>query len=667
MSKFSMDYVIDNLIEYGDYFNSERALPSIYDGLKPSQRKILFAAKTLGLKSTGKYKKVVNLVGATMPIYTHGEASLGGAIIRMGQDFKMTYPVLDIQGNVGAQSNLSASDAGAASPRYIETRLTKIGEELLDSISNGTAKMTKNFDGTVSEPEHLFIPVPAFLLFNQRGIGVGTATSVPSFKLSSVIASVEALIQNPTLSTEELAEILEPFYIQEATVVNKNDLRQVYAHKPRDNKKASIKLRATFTRKGNELIITNFPYDAYPTKIVEQIEAKLETVPIFKQIVRAQDITQLDEKTKKEKVKMSLVLKASVDEEELIRALCENTSLQSYASVNMVLLDRNNHPKEYSIHEALLEWIEIYKEKTVDNLSAKKSSLLSEIEVLQGLLKALSEIDIIIELIKKSESKNAASGAIQARGYTEKQALAILDMKLSRLAKLEKQELTLKEESKQKELLEIQEVLDSKEKIQVLMSQNSKGYLKQDVSGKCKIEQSEYVKVKIEKNDKFYVSFDKKGNARISETKPTGKNNEGTSQNPVYLLAENSIVVVKNAKDTVVCGVFGVLEGEQILHFSEDGYVKKTLKRDLLTSRTAVATKQESVVSVLQTNSNELVLLKTKKGKQIIFETDEVPSTGRGAKGVVAVKLDAGDKVASVEITPKRIASIPYGRNKKPK
>lgn len=666
-NKFNLDYVVDSLIEYGDYFNSKRAIPSIYDGLKPSQRKILFAADMLGLKSSGKYKKVINLVGATMPIYTHGDASLGSAIARMGQDFKMTYPVLDIQGNIGAQSNLSAPDAGAADSRYIETRLTKIGEELLSSIKKGTAKMTKNFDGTISEPEHLFIPIPAFLLFNQKGIGVGTATSIPSFKLSTVIDSVKALIANPSLTTEELANILEPFYIQQATVVNKNELKSIYAHKPGDGKKSSIKFRASFTRKGNELIVTNFPYDAFPTKIVEQIEEKMELIPVFKNIIRVQDTTKLDSKTHKEKVEMVLAIKPSTDEEQLIKALCENTSLQSYASVNVVLLDRNNHPREYSIHEALLEWIEIYKEKTVDNLQEEKRQLEDKIEVLEGLLKALSEIDIIIELIKSSESKSDAARKIIARGYTSRQADAILDMKLSKLANLEGVELLNKKEDLQKELFSVNEILDSPVKINERMIKQTELYRKEDVPGSCKIEQSEYVKVKIEKDDKFFVSFDKKGNAKITDTKPSGKSIEGSAKNPVYLLCDNMVIPVKNINTPLIGGVFGMLEKDEVLHFSEDGYVKKTLKPNLMTARNAQVTKQEKVVGVIQTNENCIVLLTTNKNKSLQFETNEVSSTDRGAKGVIAAKLDKDEKVVSVEIIPNRKTSIPYGRNKKTK
>ena len=246
MSFNASEYVIKNLQEYGTYFNEERAIPSIYSGLKPVQTKILFAAKGLGLKSTGKYKKVVNLVGATMPLYQHGDSSLEGAIARMGQNWKCTYPLLNIQGNIGSQSSLDAPNSGAASSRYIETRLSPLGELLLNSIKEGTAKMVPNFDNTLTEPEHLFAPVPVFLLLNQKGIGVGTATSIPSFRLESVLKVTAALMDNPNLSFNEIANILEPFYVQKAKVVNKSELAEIYSKLPREGKKGSIKFRAEF-------------------------------------------------------------------------------------------------------------------------------------------------------------------------------------------------------------------------------------------------------------------------------------------------------------------------------------------------------------------------------------------------------------------------------------
>ena len=171
----------------------------------------------------------------------------------------------------------------------------------------------------------------------------------------------------------------------------------------------------------------------------------------------------------------------------------------------------------------------------------------------------------------------------------------------------------------------------------------------------------------FEKNDKFFVSFDKKGNAKVTETKPSGKFFEGDMKNPIYLFSDNMILPVKGMNIPLFGGVFGVLEKEEILHFSEDGFVKKTLKNKLLTARNAQVTKQEKVIGVIQTNENCIILLTSNKGKKLQFETNEVSSTDRGAKGVIAAKLDKDERIVSVEIIPKRETNIPYGRNKKMK
>lgn len=646
------ELVKKNLETYGNYFNEERAIPSIYSGLKPSQEKILYGAKILGLKSSGKYRKAIILVGAAIANYKHGNASLEGAIVRAGQPFKMTYPILSLQGNKGGQSNLSAPHSGAAGLRYLEVRLTELGEQLLESIKEGTALMGRNFDNTADEPKHLFIPIPAFLLFNQKGIGVGTATSIPSFKKESVIETTLALIKNPSLSFEEIAALLKPYYVQEATVVNKSELATIYSHLPRDGKKGSIKFRATLKEVGNKLVISNFPYDASPTIVIEQIQRQLDKDrnSIFSSIIKAQDTSSL--KDREEIVSMELILKPKTDIETLVNALCEFTSLQSYVSLNLIMLDKEGKVKEYNIKTALLEWIEICEEKLRLKTENSKRKVESELEIVLGLLKALDEIDEIIALIKSSESKATAQKLLINRGYSEFQSKAILDMKLSKLANLGYKELLIEKEAFESELFKLNEILTKKEVFIETMSNWIKEVGGKDqYKGNCKIVQSDLIKVQKAKAETFYLTIANQI-AKLSSETPKSKNHViGSPSNPIYLLSGSDVIPIKNMETVSFGEAFGVVKDKDVVHFSKDGYVKRTSSENLKTSRKAIATKMENVISAEELQDEFTIT--TSKNKKHKLKGSSIKLTARGTKGIRMIKLEEGEFIIKVEPSKK--------------
>lgn len=658
-------FVLDSLQEYGQYTNEHRSIPSIMDALKPSQRKILYGAYLLKLKDEGKYKKVTNLVGQVVPFYQHGAASLEGAIVKLGQSFRTTYPLLDIQGNKGGQSLLDSPNCGAAASRYIETRLTGIGMELLKSIKDGTAKMVSTYDGTMMEPEHLFIPIPLFLLLNQKGIGVGTATSIPSFEINSVIELTEKLINNPDLGFEEIARVLKPFYRQQATVINASELPSIYAHKPRDNNKRSIKFRASFKVAGSKLIVTNFPYDAAPSIVARQIESKLDKVDSFKTIKRIQDTTVLNDKAE-EVVSMEINLKKASDVETLIEDLCQHTSLESYVAVNLVLLDKDNKVKEYNIKEAMLDWIEIYKEKTEIKLQKEKGKLEEQKEKIEGLVRALDEIDVVIELIKSSETKGAAEVKLIKKGYSKLQASAILDMKLSKLANMEYKSLLKELEELKKSIAEIEKLLNSETALRQYLIEVTKSYKMDHPLGECKLENSLRVKVKKVKDENVYVEI-KPGYAKITDTIPKSKNYiVGNKKDPVYLLNENFVTPIYNTKETVIKNPFGVVVGDDpIVHIDKFGHAKLTAAKDVRATRRAKITKQEEVVMATQANLEDYVVLTSVKGKKLQFQVSDIPFSGRNALGVKGAKLDEGDFILSAKIVKKPVKGVKIGRNNK--
>jgi|GEM_PF-5840631 len=653
MSDFNVnEFIIESLTEYGTYFNEERAIPSIFDGCKPSQRKILYSAHVLGLKPTGKFRKVVNLIGETTKIYLHGPASLEEAIVRMGQPHKMTYPLLSGNGNWGGQAALSMKKSGAAAPRYIECRISPLGGALLESLKNGTAKMKRNFDNTMDEPEHLFIPIPVFLLFNQLGIGVGTATSIPSFRLSSVIDATQALMKDKAISEKDFAKILQPYYSQEATIVNKSELPVVYSHVPRDNKNKSIKFRATFQIKGNELIITNFPYSSSPDLVVSQIEKALEVTPIFNSISKVQDTSSLE--NRKEKVSMSIEFKPKTDVEDLIQTLCEKTSLESSVSVNLVLLDAEGHAKEYSVRTALLAWIEIYLRKTKEKLEHEKRGLEEKGHILKGLIKALDEIDEIIRLIKSSESKSAAMAKIETRGYSTPQAKAILDMKLVKLANLEYQELLNNLKTIQEEVAALTLILSNPVRLVEYSTILMNSYRSQELYSTPMKEVDELFakRNKIKEIKVTYAKLDR-GNVKYGGSKGKGDWKEVSKENPAYAISKETLIPIKEevfARDVDLL-LQEELDSYDIITVNKEGKIKRTAGSIIKASKPVALTSQKDVVTSLLCKESDYVVIKTKNGYNNIFSVSEVNPTGRGALGVIGIKLDPSDNVVSIEIT----------------
>ena len=635
------DLVLKNLQEYGQYFNEHRAIPSIYSGMKPSQIKILYGCYLLKLKSTGSFKKVTNLLGSVMPFYTHGDSSLESAITRMGQSFKMGYTLIQGSGHWGSQSTLEVPDAGAAAARYREARLTPYAEILLDSIKNGTSEMMPNFDGTMMEPKYLFAPFPMFMLFGQLGIGVGVATNYPSFILSQVADITNKLIDNPNIDDSIFAN-LSPYFVQQPTIINGDDLVNIYT---KIDGPKSIKIRATFNKKGNTLSITNFPPTASPTKVIEEINKNLEKYPIFGNITFAQN-TSRKEKDKHEVIGIDLTLAANTDINQLVESLCDATCLESTIPVNMVLLDKNHQPKKFTIKTALLEWIDIFKEKTVVTLQNEIDDLKARKHIIEGLVKALDEIDEIIELIKSSESKIEAVKKLMAKEYTEIQSKAILDMKLARLANLEYQDLLKENKDIIDKIETLESALNSPSTINTIMKSKINEFKKLDKATPSKVIQD--IRVKIKQEEIHFVNFNK---GKLTYT----KNEKSTSfsynkKEPLYAIKGHEIFVLKDENIPSQADLLLKDTSDYIFTYNKEGKVKLTTFKNIKVTKNSILTKMENVVGNILVDNNSLITLITKQGHKLQFSVRELTTTGRGALGRIGVKLAKDDYVVSCEL-----------------
>ena len=636
------DQIIEDFTAYSTYVNEERAIPHLYDSLKPVARRVLYVMWKMKLTPDKQTKKCANIVGSTMAYHPHADSGIYGALVRLAQPFSVKVPLIYGQGNFGTE------ELGPAASRYTEAKLSDLGFALTAKLNKKIVPMHPNYDGTEEEPEFLFAPVPLLLNTGALGIGVGMRTSIPSHNLDEIIQATIHLIKNPNATTEDLLKFIKgPDFPSGCSVVNQEDFVSIYK-----KGKGSFLLRSTFEFSGNTLVIKNLPMYTIASKIEEQIYKAKENGEL-KQITKVINTTAQSQE-------LTLQLKSKYDAEELIRNLCSLTDVERSFSMDLRAVD-NGSPRSFTLLSYLRRWIEIHEQLTRKELQLELEDVNYKLEIAQGLRKALIDIDTIIETIKKSDNRSAAKLALQKLEFTENQANAILDIKLSRLTKLEAIELDKQIEDLLVNQNFLLKLLHNTEEFKSYVIDKMKLFLGYDKPRQSKIENTRFPKVVKVKQDRFYLTFSQ-GTVRITEEIPKVKHLAGSSTSPVFLLEDNFIIPVRNMKETVYTNIRGILEDKDVFHFSADGYVKRTAASELQVTRKAKITSQESVIAILQAH-NGYALITTKSGKQVQFDLHTVPHTKRGAKGVIAVKL-GNEQIEKVELIAKPLKHVPNGRNK---
>lgn len=622
--------ILTTLKKYADHYSIERAIPSIVDGLKPVQRKLLYIAIDTNLHK----KKLVEFVGNTAKIYTHGDSALSSAAIRMAQVHKQTYPLFRAEGNIGSQASLGLSDSGAAAPRYLTFSLGQLGQAYKDIHKTGINPMSINPLTGAKEPDTLFVPFPAFLLYNQLGISVGVATNAPSFTLASVIQSTIDLINNPSAEPS-----LIPVFQSGCEVVNKSALPQVL------NGEASLRLRAKYEIKGDDTIeIHSFPPNTCPQYVITEIEKIEDKIVIFQNIVDMQDVSSINKG--KVDVRLRIKVKKSTHKEAFIKMLNLETSCETTVPFNLTLLGVDNKPHKYSAKSALLEWIEVFKDKSKQSLQMEKNDLENRKHVLDGLIKALDDIDAIIALIKSSKSKNDAREQLNGRGYSDTQANAILDMRLSKLANMEYQEL-LNELGKINSRLDIiATLLNDETKFTTHLIAILNSYRKYEIYSRgCLQSDSATVRVK-DKTEEVHTVKMVKGKLVIDKG--------GVDITKAVIIQNNRVKSISVGDDGAKIDMVldETLMNLYLLTVSKDNRIKRTAISELIGSRNAVYTKQEDIVGMFICNDSDGIEIITSSGK-LSFSIMEVPISGKGALGVKAIKLKDDEKIISAALTDK--------------
>ncbi len=452
------DFAEEAYLNYSMYVIMDRALPYIGDGLKPVQRRIIYAMSELGLNATSKPKKSARTVGDVLGKYhPHGDAPCYEAMVSMAQPFSYRYPIVDGQGNFGSLDNPKSF----AAMRYTESKLSKYSELLLKELGEGTVDWVPNFDGSLEEPKLLPARLPNILLNGGMGIAVGMATDIPSHNLREVAKGVCALIDNPEMTTKALTKYIPaPDYPTGGEIITpKAELQTIY-----EKGRGSVRVRARYRVENDEIIIYELPYQVSGEKIQQDIAAQMQA----KKLPMIEDIR--DESDHDEPVRIALIPRSNrVDVEMVMNHLFATTDLEKSFRVNMNMIGLDLKPKVKSLAQILTEWIEFRRDTVIRRLTFHKNRIERRLHLLEGLLIAFLNLDEVIRIIRfEDEPKQKLMDAFD---LSETQADYILETKLRQLAKLEEMKLKGEEADLRAKLNEILELLSSPQKINDLIKQ----------------------------------------------------------------------------------------------------------------------------------------------------------------------------------------------------
>lgn len=446
----------DAYLNYSMYVIMDRALPFIGDGLKPVQRRIIYAMSELGLNASAKYKKSARTVGDVLgKFHPHGDSACYEAMVLMAQPFSYRYPLIDGQGNWGAPDDPKSF----AAMRYTESKLSKMAEILLGELGQGTVDYQPNFDGTLEEPKYLPARLPHILLNGTMGIAVGMATDIPPHNLNELADACVMLLDNPKAGLADLLEVVQgPDYPTEAEIITpKADIAKMY-----EQGKGSIKMRATWRKEDGDIVITALPHQASPSKVIEQIATQMRN----KKLPMVDDIR--DESDHENPIRLVIVPRSNrIDFDGLMDHLFATTDLEKNYRVNMNMLGLDGKPAVKNLVEILTEWLSFRRTTVTRRLNYRLDKILNRLHILDGLLIAYLNIDEVIEIIRNEDDPKAE---LMARfNLSEIQAEAILNLRLRHLAKLEEHALQAEKSQLEKERDELQLTLSSERRLNTLI------------------------------------------------------------------------------------------------------------------------------------------------------------------------------------------------------
>ncbi len=443
-------------LDYSMYVVLDRALPHIGDGLKPVQRRIIYAMSELGLSAMSKHKKSARTVGDVLgKFHPHGDSACYEAMVLMAQPFSYRYPLIDGQGNFGSPDDPKSF----AAMRYTESRMSPYARTLLAEVGMGTVDWIPNFDGTLKEPALLPARLPNILLNGSTGIAVGMATDIPPHNLREVVSACIRLLEEPKSTVAELCQhVLAPDFPTDAEIITPPDeLLNLY-----ETGHGSVRMRAVWCKEHGDIVITALPHQVSPAKVLEQIAAQMQT----KKLPMVDDLR--DESDHENPTRLVIVPRSNrVDTEQLLNHLFATTELERNYRVNLNIIGNNGKPQVLNLRDLLRQWLAFRLETVRQRLEFRLDAVVDRLHILEGLLIAFLNIDEVIHIIRTQDKPKPV--LMSHFGITGTQAEAILELKLRNLAKLEEMKIRAEQTELEEERSELETTLASKQRMKTLL------------------------------------------------------------------------------------------------------------------------------------------------------------------------------------------------------
>ena len=454
-------YTQQAYLNYSMYVINDRALPNIGDGLKPVQRRIVYAMSELGLKASAKFKKSARTIGDVIgKFHPHGDSACYEAMVLMAQPFTYRYPLVDGQGNWGSQDDPKSF----AAMRYTESRLRNYADVLLGELGQGTVDWKPNFDGTLEEPEILPARLPNVLLNGGSGIAVGMATDIPPHNLNEVADALIHLLDKPKATLKDISKYIKgPDFPTEAEIITpKSEIEELYT-----TGRGSLKARATYTTEQGEIIITALPFQVSGAKILEQIAAQMQK----KKLPMVVDLR--DESDHENPTRIVIVPRSNrVDIDSVMSHLFSTTDLEKNYRVNFNMIGINKRPQVKDLVSLLKEWLQFRTETVRRRLQFRLDKILDRLHILDGLLIAFLNIDEVIKIIRQEDKPKPA--LMKRFKISERQAEAILELRLRQLAKLEEIKIRAEQKELSEERKSIEQLLKSATRLKTFIKNEIK-------------------------------------------------------------------------------------------------------------------------------------------------------------------------------------------------
>ncbi|MFA5412433.1 MAG: DNA gyrase subunit A [Candidatus Micrarchaeia archaeon] len=677
-------------LDYAMSVITSRALPDVRDGLKPVQRRILFAMHELGNTHSKPYKKSARVVGEVLGKYhPHGDMAIYDALVRMAQDFSLRAPLVDGQGNFG-----SIDGDSPAAMRYTEVRMAELAGEMLKDIEKETVTFAPNFDGTLQEPTVLPSRVPNLLLNGSAGIAVGMATNIPPHNLNEIADAIISIIDGG--SEEDVFRIVQgPDFPTGGSIIGKSQIMSAYK-----TGKGIITVRGKATIEKNEITIVEIPYQVNKTALIEQIVAAVKEK-------RIEGISNVSDRSDRDGMALVIEVKRGEDPEIVLNQLYSFSDLQkSFGIQNLALV--GGQPKMLPLIEMLKEFISFRRDMIIARSKFDLAKAQERLHLLEGFLVALANIDAVVSLIRSSKNAEEARGKLSAAyKLSDKQGAAILDMKLQKLTGLERHGIDTEHGEKQEEIRKLHELLADEKKIlnvikeetlglrakygqprrtmieegeaeveieslipdeQVVVTISRKGYIKRvplaeyraqrrggvGKVGAETVEEDAIEDVFVTTNHKYILFFTDKGKVHWLKAYRIPEAGRYSHGKPIVnlLQAEGEQVTASIAVDEFKDSEFffmatklGTVKRVETSSFSnprKGGIIAITLREG------------DSLIAVRKTNGSQGLCLGTRKGYAIHFKEDDVRDVGRSAAGVRGIRLRKGDHLVSATVTNKQ-------------